>query len=94
MILDPGNKYMNSVLIGNNKISNTEGQSEKQSRGERRTLKALEIFCFKKVDKVDKVKIEKKKQIWLVSSPELFQSQDYRSLLIFGDAKVGKGSSL
>ena len=84
---------MNSESFEGVKISNHEGQSEKQSRGERRTLKALEIFCFKKIDKVDKVKIEKKKQIWIINNPELFQSQDYGSLLIFGDAKVGKGIS-
>jgi len=65
---------------------------EKQSRGERRTLKALEFFSFKQIDKITKIKIEKKKQVWIINNPEIFQSQNYGSLLVFGDAKVGDGT--
>ena len=35
--------------------------NERLSRGEKRTLKALEMFSFKKVEKIIKVRIEKKK---------------------------------
>jgi len=44
-----------------NKFISQTNSCEKQSRGERKTLKALEIFCFKKIDKINKVKIGKKK---------------------------------
>ena len=40
-----------------NKFISQTNSCEKQSRGERKTLKALEIFCFKKIDKINKVKI-------------------------------------
>jgi len=73
-------------------ISNQKNAFEKQSRGERRTLKALEFFSFKQIDKITKIKIEKKKQVWIVNNPEIFQSQNYGSLLVFGDAKVGDGT--
>jgi len=75
--------------LTNEKISKQKNAFEKQSRGERRTLKALEVFSFKQIDKIAKIKIEKKKQIWIINNPEIFQSQNYGSLLIFGDAKVG-----
>ena len=74
------------------KFMNQLKSCEKQSRGERKTLKALEIFCFKKIDRIKKVKIGKKKQVWIINSPEIYQSQNYGSFLIFGEAKVGKGS--
>ena len=73
-------------------ISNQKNAFEKQSRGERRTIKALEVFSFKKIDKITKIKIEKKKQVWIINNPEIFQSQNYGSLLVFGDAKVGDGT--
>jgi len=80
---------MSSESLLSEKISNQKKPVEKQSRGERRTLKALEIFCFKQTDKISRVKIEKKKQTWIINNPEIFQSQNYGSLLMFGDAKVG-----
>jgi len=73
-------------------ISNQKNAFEKQSRGERRTIKALEVFSFKQIDKITKIKIEKKKQVWIINNPEIFQSQNYGSLLVFGDAKVGDGT--
>jgi len=36
-----------------------------------------------------KLKLKKKKQTWIINNPEIFQSQNYGSLLMFGDAKVG-----
>ena len=71
-------------------ILNQKFSVEKQSRGEKRTLKVLENFNYKKIDQVTKVKIEKKRQIWIINNPEIFQSQKHDSLLIFGEAKIGK----
>jgi len=83
---------MSVESLSSEKISNQKKPVEKQSRGEKRTLKALEIFCFKQADIITKVKIEKKKQTWIINNPENFQSQNYGSLLMFGDAKVGTGT--
>lgn len=77
-------------MTENEKTVNQKKNPEKQSRGERKTIKALEVFCFSKVNTISKVKIEKKNQIWLIDGPEIYQSQNYNSLLIFGDAKIGK----
>ena len=71
---------------------NQEKTSEKPSRGGKRTLKILEDLYFRKIHKVKKVKIEKKKQTWTINNPEIFQSQNYNSLFVFGDAKAGKGN--
>ncbi len=71
---------------------NQEKTPEKPSRGGKRTLKVLEDLYFRKINKVKKVKIEKKKQIWTINNPEIFQSQTYNSLFVFGDAKAGKGN--
>jgi NACalpha-BTF3-like transcription factor len=75
-------------------VFNQANNLEKQSRGERKAIKALENFGFKITNKVTKVKIEKKKQIWIIDNPEVYQSQNYNSLLIFGDAKIGKVTSM
>lgn len=77
----------------NEKVLDQKNSVEKQSRGEKRTLKNLEIFNFKKISDITKVKIEKKKQIWILNNPEVFQSQRYNSLLIFGEAKIGRETS-
>ena len=61
--------------------------NERLSRGEKRMLKALEMFSFKKVEKIIKVRIEKKKQSWLIKDPDIYHSQNYNSFLIFGDTK-------
>ena len=55
--------------------------NERLSRGEKRTLKALEMFSFKKVEKIIKVRIEKKKQSWLIKDPDIYHSQIYNSFL-------------
>ena len=78
----------------NERVMDHKNSLEKQSRGEKRTLKTLEIFSYKKIDDISKVKIEKKKQIWIINNPEVFQSQRYNSFLIFGEAKIGRETSV
>ena len=73
---------------------NSKSSIEKQSRGEKRTLKVLENFEYKKIEHVAKVKIEKKRQIWIVNNPEIFQSLKHGSFLVFGEAKIGRETSL
>ena len=85
---------MNPVFDEPDNIFNQTNNLEKQSRGERRTMKTLENFGFKLTNKITKVKIGKKRQIWVINYPEVYQSQIYNSLLIFGDAKIGKVSSI
>jgi len=78
----------------NEEILNSKFSIEKQSRGEKRTLKVLENFEYKKIEQVAKVKIEKKRQIWIINNPEIFQSLKHGSLLVFGEAKIGRETSL
>ena len=85
---------MNTVNDAPDNIFNQTNNLEKQSRGERRTMKTLENFGFKITNKILKVKIGKKRQIWVINNPEVYQSQNYNSLLIFGDAKIGKITSI
>ena len=85
---------INTGTSSSDYVFNQANNLEKQSRGERKTMKALENFGFKITNKVTKVKIEKKKQIWIIDNPEVYQSQNYNSLLIFGDAKIGKVYSM
>lgn len=87
-------KTMNENSKSPEYVFNQANNLEKQSRGERKAIKALENFGFKITNKVTKVKIEKKKQIWIIDNPEVYQSQNYNSLLIFGDAKIGKVTSM
>jgi hypothetical protein len=85
---------MNTVNDETDNIFNQTNNLEKKSRGERRTMKTLENFGFKITNKILKVKIGKKRQIWVINNPEVYQSQNYNSLLIFGDAKIGKITSI
>jgi hypothetical protein len=85
---------MNTVNDAPDNIFNQTNNLEKQSRGERRTMKTLENFGFKLSKKIIKVKIGKKRQIWVINYPEVYQSQNYNSLLIFGDAKIGRVTSI
>ena len=63
--------------------------SEKQSRGEKRTKKALESFSFEKINTVSRVRFQKTKNIvFVIIQPEIFRSSIHESFLVFGEARM------
>mmetsp|Transcript_25924 Transcript_25924/g.52832 ORF Transcript_25924/g.52832 Transcript_25924/m.52832 type:complete len:96 (-) Transcript_25924:1716-2003(-) len=65
------------------------GVGEKQSRGEKRTKKALESFSFEKINNISRVRFQKTKNIvFAIIQPEIFRSSVHDSFLVFGEARV------
>mmetsp|Transcript_9326 Transcript_9326/g.22075 ORF Transcript_9326/g.22075 Transcript_9326/m.22075 type:complete len:92 (+) Transcript_9326:910-1185(+) len=76
--------------IKNHKIKETEQVfKEKQSRGEKKTKKALENFGFEKIDDITRIRFQKTKNVvFIIAKPEVFKSLIHGSFLIFGEARM------
>mmetsp|Transcript_1101 Transcript_1101/g.2412 ORF Transcript_1101/g.2412 Transcript_1101/m.2412 type:complete len:93 (-) Transcript_1101:1366-1644(-) len=62
---------------------------EKQSRGEKKTKKALEGFGFQKILDISRIRFQKTKNVvFVITQPEIFKSAIHGSFLIFGEARM------
>lgn len=62
---------------------------EKQSRGEKKTKKALENFGFEKISDISRIRFQKTKNtVFIINQPEVFKSFSNSSFLIFGEARM------
>lgn len=62
---------------------------EKQSRGEKKTKKALENFGFEKIKDISRIRFQKTKNVvFIINQPEVFRSFTHSSFLIFGEARM------
>ncbi len=67
---------------------------EKQSRGEKKTRKALEGFGFEKIHDIARIRFQKTKNVvFVISYPEVFKSFIHGSFLIFGEARMENSSN-
>jgi hypothetical protein len=75
-----------------NKTGNIESEMDiKISRGERRTLKAIENFSFKKLGKFRKVVFQKNfNSVFVIFNPRIYKNSKNGSFLIFGEVTTEK----
>jgi nascent polypeptide-associated complex subunit alpha len=72
----------------------TEGGKSKQSRGEKKSRKAMQKLGMKPVTGVTRVTIKKSKNIlFVISKPDVFTSPSSDTHIIFGEAKIEDLSS-
>ncbi|XP_024363053.1 nascent polypeptide-associated complex subunit alpha-like protein 1 [Physcomitrium patens] len=72
----------------------TEGGKSKQSRGEKKSRKAMQKLGMKPVTGVTRVTIKKSKNIlFVISKPDVFKSPASDTHIIFGEAKIEDLSS-
>lgn len=82
--------------IENNQGPNQRDHKEtetgiKISRGEKRTLKAIENFSFNKLDGFQKVVFQKNfNSIFVIFHPSIYKNSKNGSFLIFGEATTEK----
>jgi len=75
-----------------NKTESIESEMDiKISRGERRTLKAIENFSFKKLGNFRKVVFQKNfNSVFVIFHPRIYKNSKNGSFLIFGEATTEK----
>ena len=67
--------------------------NEKLSRGEKKTIKALECYKFKKVLNVEKISfLKNNKIVFTIEKPEVLESSLFSNILILGEPKINNYS--